>query len=379
MRTRQQLEDQEDRALAPYAMRSADSAGREHPEPEHEYRTVYQRDRDRIIHCSAFRRLEYKTQVFVNTEGDYYRTRLTHTMEVAQIARTIARTLGLNEDLTEALALVHDLGHAPFGHSGEAALANRMAAHGGFEHNGHGLRVVTYLERRYPTFPGLNLSHETREGMAQHGGHVRKGAAAAIRPGACPLLEAQVADHADRLAYNHHDLDDALTSGILRERDVREVPHVDAAFATVDEASPGMPFQLRVNQVFIRLMNQAVTGLVRESARRLADAAPASVADVRAASAPLAAHDDVGAARQQALHEFLFEHFYSHWRVARTQENAKRYIRAVFDYFADHPRTLPPGARERIATEGLQRAVCDHIAAMTDRQLYDEYRRIILP
>ena len=379
MRTRQELERQEDRALARYAMRSADSEGREHTEEEHEYRTVYQRDRDRIIHCSAFRRLEYKTQVFVNTEGDYYRTRLTHTMEVAQIARTIARALGLNEDLTEALALVHDLGHAPFGHAGEAALQGRMADHGGFEHNGHGLRVVSLLERRYPTFPGLNLSYETREGMAKHGEYLEKGSAAAFRPEDRPLVEALVADRADRLAYNHHDLDDALTSGLLRESDVRQVPHLDEAFAAVDATTAGLPFQLRVNQVFIRLMNEAVTDLVTETTSRLTDAAPSTIADVRSADHNLVGCSQEGTRRQQELHEFLFASFYSHWKVARMQENAKRYIRAVFDYFAENPRTLPPAPRARIETEGLHRAVCDHVAEMTDRQLCDEYRRIILP
>jgi len=379
MRARSDLEAREDRDLAPYALRSADSAGREHPEAEHAYRTVYQRDRDRIIHCSAFRRLEYKTQVFVNTEGDYYRTRLTHTIEVAQIARTIARTLGLNEDLTEALALVHDLGHAPFGHAGETALDERMADHGGFEHNGHGLRIVTRLERRYPTFPGLNLTYETREGMAKHGDYLAKGSAAAFRPDERPFLEALVADRADRLAYNHHDLDDALTSGILRESEVRAVAHIDAAFAAVDAASPGLPFQLRVNQVFIRLMNEAVSDLVAETSRRLADAAPASVAEVRAADRNLVGCTADGTRRQQEMHEFLFARFYSHWKVARMQENAKRYVRAVFDYLVENPRTLPPTARARVDTEGLHRAVCDHVAEMTDRQLHDEYRRIVLP
>ena len=379
MRTRQELEAHEHRTLAPYAMRSADSAGREHPEAEHAYRTVYQRDRDRIIHCSAFRRLEYKTQVFVNTEGDYYRTRLTHTMEVAQIARTIARTLGLNEDLTEALALVHDLGHARFGHAGESEIARLMEGHGGFEHNGHGLRIVTRLERRYPTFPGLNLSYETREGMAKHGDYRAKATAREFRPEVGPLLEAVVADRADRLAYNHHDLDDALTAGLLREAEVREVPHIDAAFRAVDERTPGMPFQLRVNQVFIRLMNAAVTDLVEETARRLADAAPGSTGDVRDHADELVAFSAAGAERHQSMHEFLYARFYCHWRVARMQENAKRFLTQVFEYFRDHPRTLPDEARQRIEEEGLHRAVCDHVAAMTDRQLYDEYRRLLLP
>jgi dGTPase len=377
MRTRTELEVDEDRGLAPYGMRSRDSRGREHPEIEHGYRTAYQRDRDRIVHCAAFRRLEYKTQVFVNTEGDYYRTRLTHTLEVASIARTVARTLGLNQDLTEALALVHDLGHGPFGHAGERAIADCMARHGGFEHNRHGLRIVELLEHRYPTFRGLNLTYETREGMAKHG----SGANVPERfgPGEGPLLEAVVADIADRLAYNHHDLDDGLTSGILAESTARSLPHVDAAFEAVDRNHPGLPFPLRVNQVFITLLNAAVTDLVQESSRRLAALTEPGVEAVRRTTEPLIAFSCEGAALHQELHECLFEAFYCHWRVARMQENAKRYVTTVFEYHADHPRTLPPHAAERIETDGAHQAVCDHVAAMTDRELSGEYRRIILP
>ncbi len=379
MRTREELERSEDAALAPYAMRSAASEGREHAEDEHPYRTVYQRDRDRIVHCEAFRRLEYKTQVFVNTEGDSYRTRLTHTIEVAQIARTIARTLGLNEDLIETLALVHDLGHAPFGHAGQDALAECMADHGGFEHNRQGLRIVTRLERRYPSFLGLNLSFEAREGMAKHGDFRASGAARDFRPDDAPLLEALVADKADRLAYNHHDLDDGLTAGILTEHDVRGLPHVNAAFEAVDREAPGLPFRVRVNQVFIRLMNGAVTDLVGETSRRLAAAGTASVAEARATAAPLAGFSDDGQRRESELHRFLFANFYSHWRVARMQENAKRFLSTVFSYFVEHPRTLPPVVRARAEEDGLHRAVCDHVAAMTDRELHAEYRGITQP
>src|SRR6185295_9391379 len=284
---------------APCAMRSARSLGRAHAEPEHPYRTVYQRDRDRIIHCTAFRRLEYKTQVFVNSEGDTYRTRLTHTIEVAQIARTVARALGLNEDLTEALALVHDLGHGPFGHAGEHALAECMKDHGGFEHNLQGLRIVEKLETRYPSFRGLNLSYETREGMAKHGDYLKKGSASRFHPEERPFLEALVADTADRLAYNHHDLDDGLSSGIVAERDVRELPHVDAAFAAVDAESPGLPHRVRFNQAFIRLMNLSVSDLVTATSHRLEESKVASVGDVRAAKAPLVVFSADGARRHE--------------------------------------------------------------------------------
>lgn len=365
--------------LAPYAMRSARSLGREHTEPEHPYRTVYQRDRDRIIHCAAFRRLEYKTQVFVNTEGDYYRTRLTHTIEVAQIARTIARALGLNEDLTEALALVHDLGHGPFGHAGEHALAECMKDHGGFEHNLQGLRIVEKLEVRYPSFPGLNLSYETREGMAKHGDYLKKGTASRFHPEARPFLEALVADTADRLAYNHHDLDDGLTSGLLGEREVRELPHIDAAFAAVDAESPGLPQRVRINQVFIRLMNESVSDLVAATSKRLADAGVRDVEDVRASHDALVTFSEPGARRHEEMHRWLFARFYSHWKVARMQETAKRFLRTVFQAYVENPRTLPPETSERRESEGLHRAVCDMVASMTDRELHGEYRRIAIP
>ena len=379
MRTREEIEALEDRALAPYAMRSARSAGRAHAEPEHPYRTVYQRDRDRIIHCTAFRRLEYKTQVFINTEGDTYRTRLTHTIEVAQIARTIARALGLNEDLTEALALVHDLGHPPFGHAGEDALARCMKDHGGFEHNGHGLRIIQQLEMRYPHFRGLNLTYESREGMAKHGEYERKGTAREFRPEERPLLEALVADRADRLAYNHHDLDDGLTSGILTEKDVREMPHVDAAFAAVDRLSPGLPFKVRVNQAFIHLMNDAVSDLVTETARRIDDLRIRSVEDVRTCREEIVGFTSAADLRHDGLHRFLFDHFYSDWRVARMQELAKHYLTAVFQFLIDHPRALPPDVRATADREGLHSAVKDHVASMTDRELHEEYRRIVTP
>jgi dGTPase len=379
MRTRRELEEIEDRTLAPYAMKSARSAGRDHEEPEHAYRTVYQRDRDRIIHCAAFRRLEYKTQVFVNSEGDYYRTRLTHTIEVAQIARTIARALGLNEDLTEALALVHDLGHGPFGHAGEHALAECMRDHGGFEHNLQGLRIVEKLETRYPSFPGLNLSYETREGMAKHGDYLKKGSAARFHAESRPFLEALAADVADRLAYNHHDLDDGLTSGILAEREVRELPHIDAAFAAVDADSPGLSQRVRINQAFIRLMNESVSDLVAATSERLADAKVTRVEDVRASTAPLVAFSEAGAKRHEEMHAWLYARFYSHWKVARMQETAKRFLRTVFVAYVENPRTLPPDVSQRIQTDGLHRAVCDFVATMTDRELHAEYRRIALP
>ena len=390
MRTREELEEREDALLAPWGVRSGDSEGRAHPEPEHAYRTAFQRDRDRIVHCGAFRRLEYKTQVFVNSRGDAlgdsFRTRLTHTLEVAQIARTVARALGLNEELTETLALVHDLGHPPFGHAGEDALARCMADHGGFEHNRQGLRIVTVLERRYPAFRGLNLTYETREGIAKHGDFRAKRTAADFRPEVGPPLEALVADRADRLAYNHHDLDDGLSAGLLTEADVRTLPWIDEAFAAVDEVAPGLPFRVRVDQVFIRLINESVTDLVTETSRRIADAGIDSVEAARAFDTGPAGNPDgpVGFSpaigeRQRLLHEFLYARFYSHWEVARMQENAKRFLTTVFDALVDRPRVLPPTVRTAADDHGLHRAVCDHVAGMTDRELHREYRELTQP
>ncbi|MFB3065189.1 MAG: dGTP triphosphohydrolase, partial [Planctomycetota bacterium] len=263
MLTREAFEQREDQILAPYAMKVRHSRGRRHPEPEHAYRTAYQRDRDRIVHSSAFRRLEYKTQVFVNTAGDYYRTRLTHTMEVAQIARTIARTLGLNEDLTEAIALGHDLGHGPFGHSGEDELNDLMKEHGGFEHNRHALRIVDLLERKYPEFCGLNLTEELRLALPKHESH----------DGGHALLEAQVVDAADQIAYNTHDVDDGLTSGLLVESKLDEVEIWQRALVHVRERYPDLPRSTRRYHTVRALIDSAVTDLLAASGERLADAA----------------------------------------------------------------------------------------------------------
>ncbi|MCG3134623.1 MAG: Deoxyguanosinetriphosphate triphosphohydrolase-like protein [Planctomycetes bacterium] len=379
MRTRADIEAAEDRALAPYGMRAARSRGRLHPEAEHPYRTAYQRDRDRVIHCAAFRRLEAKTQVFVNLPGheavEGHHTRLTHTIEVAQIARTVARALGLNEDLTETLALVHDLGHAPFGHAGEHALADCARSRGGFEHNAHGLRIVQHLERRYPSFPGLNLSYETLEGMAKHGDYLAKGSAALFRPDERPLLEAAVADRADRLAYNHHDLDDALSSGVLTEKDVREMPHVDRAFAAVDAAAPGLPLRVRVNQVFIALMNEAVTDLVTATSRRIESLGIAGVDDVRRAAVEIVGYSDDGERRQEAMHRFLFARFYTDPRVTTMQREATRALTDVFESFVRSPETLP-GGDPAARGEDILATVRDHVASMTDRELLQAHRRL---
>jgi dGTPase len=373
---REEIEAREDRDLAPAGMRSRDSRGRAHAEKEHAYRTAFQRDRDRIIHSTAFRRLEYKTQVFVNHEGDYYRTRLTHTMEVVQIARTIARALGLNEDLTECLAICHDLGHGPFGHSGEDALNELMADHGGFEHNAHGYRIVSHLEKRYPDFPGLNLTYEVRESMIKHGG--RRGPDE-FRPHEAPLLEARVADLSDRIAYNNHDLDDALTSGILTEEQAREATVVNEAFRAVDELHPGLRGVVRNYNAIVRLINDAVTDLVRHTAAEIEASGFGSSADMRASADPIVTFSPEGAARQEEFHQFLLANFYNHYKVARMQEKAKRFLAELFTEYLRNPRILPPEVQEAGESEGLPRAVCDYIASMTDRQAQGEYLKIFQP
>jgi dGTPase len=376
---RDMLEARERRELAPWGMTSHNSLGREHPEPEHAYRTVYQRDRDRIIHSTAFRRLEYKTQVFANYEGDYYRTRLTHTMEVAQIARSVARALGLNEDLTETLALAHDLGHGPFGHSGEDALNELMRDHGGFEHNAHGLRIVERLECRYPSFQGLNLTYEARESMVKHGLATDHVVPERFRPADGPLLECQVADICDAIAYNNHDLDDGLTAEILTEKDARSVELVDLAFAEADQHHPNTRGQVRIYHAIVHLINRAVTELIEATLARLDDAKIGSVADVRSTRDPLVGFSAEMARQQQELHTFLLEKFYRHYRVVRMQNKAKRLLTGMFAEYVHNPGALAPDVRERAEEFGIQRAVCDLMAGMTDREAQSEHLRLFHP
>ena len=371
------LEAREERDLAPYAMRSSMSRGRRHAEDEHSYRTAYQRDRDRIVHSTAFRRLEYKTQVFVNHEGDYYRTRLTHTMEVVQIARTIARALGLNEDLTECLGLCHDLGHGPFGHSGQDALNELMIQHGGFEHNRHGLRIVDRLEKRYPDFAGLNLTYEVREGLVKHGG---RPVPVEFHPDEESLLEAKLADLADRIAYNNHDLDDGLTSGILVEEQVRVVPIADEAFRAVDERHPGLTGPVRNYNAIVWLINWAVTDVLTHTAGEIERTKLGSIQDVRYCRDRIVGFSPVGQEKQEELHAFLLANFYNHYRVARMQEKAKRFLAELFREYVRTPRSLPPAVQEAgRREESLPRAVCDYIASMTDRQAQGEYLKLFHP
>jgi dGTPase len=377
--TRQAFEQREAEFLAPYAMRSRESRGRRHPEPEHPLRTVYQRDRDRVVHSTAFRRLEYKTQVFVNHEGDYYRTRLTHTLEVAQIARTIARIMGLNEDLIEAVALAHDLGHTPFGHSGEEELNAQMKDHGGFEHNAHGLRVVDYLEQRYPSFRGINLSWEVREAMAKHTTRHDRPDIPEFDDGVSPALEAQAVEVADEIAYTNHDLDDGLTAHLLVRRELDEIEAWGLAAREADRSQPGLPQKIRDRQIIIYLINSQVTDLVQTSAALLADLGVQSAGDVRKAGRRLFLHSEAVQRQRLELESYLNERLYCHYRVVRMMTKAKLFIRELFQAYLADERQLPDEYRDAAQTDGLHRTICDYIAGMTDRYAQDDYKKLFYP
>ena len=373
---RKAIEAREDRELAPYAMRCADSAGRVHAEPEHAFRTAYMRDRDRVIHAAAFRRLEYKTQVFVNTEGDAYRTRLTHTMEVAQVARTVARALRLNEDLTEAIALSHDVGHGPFGHAGEAALEEAMEGKGGFEHNAHGLRVVDLLERRYPKFRGLNLSFEVREAFAMHSPIDKKSLGFEKRR---PLLEAQLVDFCDNLTYTAHDLDDGIAAGCVTPDEMREASLWREVWDGVGDEHADLPTALRVSTTVKRVIDVCVSDLLDATSRRIAAAGLASADAVRAHAHLLVGFTDAFGRRQRELARLLHERFYRHPRLVRAARRAHRVLSALFEAYAAEPAMLERPWRAWADEVGVHRAVCDFVAGMTDREAAEEHRRLIAP
>ena len=377
--TRERIEEREDATLAPYAQRSRNSRGRLHAEPEHPLRAVYQRDRDRVIHSTAFRRMEYKTQVFVNHEGDHYRTRLTHTLEVAQIARSVARALALNEDLVEAVALAHDLGHTPFGHSGEDALHELMQGHGGFEHNIHGLRVVDVLERRYVGFAGLNLTWETREGIAKHMTRYDHPSLDEFDPSQQPLLEAQVVDVSDSIAYSCHDLDDGLSGGLLGGKDLAAVEMLRRAGAEASRAAAGADGRQRRGFIVRTLINWLVTDLVENTLQNLEERGVRSVEDVRAAEGRLVVFSQEMAELKKDLEDYLFTHLYRHYRVCRMANKAKLFVKRLFEAYAEAPGTLPPEYQERARVEGLERTVCDFIAGMTDRYAQGEYMKLFMP
>jgi dGTPase len=373
--------------LAAYACRAEQSRGRRHAEPESRLRSAFQRDRDRIIHSAAFRRLKYKTQVFVYHEGDYYRTRLTHSLEVAQIARTVSRALGLDEDLAEALALAHDLGHTPFGHSGEDALDAAMKEHGGFDHNDQTLRVLTRLERRYAAFDGLNLTWETLEGVVKHNGPVTDPppsirayvAEHDLELGTWPSAEAQVAALADDIAYNNHDIDDGLRAGLFDVADLMDVPLVGPVFAELMKRWPGLERGRLIHEAVRALIGLMVEDLLDETRRRLAARQPRSADDIRRMEGPVVAFSEDMRANDRALKRFLFERMYRHYRVNRMTSKARRVVRDLFDLFLAEPACLPTEWREQ--TRGVPRAqaarvVADYIAGMTDRYALDEHARL---
>ena len=379
--SREALEAREDQWLASYAMKSRRTKGRQHPEPEDAYRTVYRRDRDRIIHTTAFRRLEYKTQVFVNHEGDYYRTRLTHTIEVAQIAASIARILRLNEDLVEVVALAHDLGHPPFGHAGEDALRELMAGHGGFDHNLQGLRIVDLLEERYPVFPGLNLTWEVRESINKHRTpYDYPDLQVALDPTRSPLLESQLVDVADEIAYDNHDLDDGLTSGILKEEELRHLALWEEARRDVEAGGGKLTPEIRKYQIIRTLINRQITDLVQATATRLSDRQITSVDDVRACSERLVTFSEAMQALRKPLKALLGNSLYHHYRVVRMADKAKRFIAELFHLYLKKPEQLPNTTRSRIERgEDPYRVVCDYIAGMTDRYCLEEYKKLFDP
>jgi dGTPase len=366
--------------LAPYAAHSARSRGRRHPEPPPSARTEFQRDRDRIVHSTAFRRLEYKTQVFVNHEGDLFRTRLTHSLEVAQIARSVARNLRVNEDLVEAISLAHDLGHTPFGHAGQDALNECMREHGGFEHNLQSLAVVDDLEEHYGGFDGLNLCFETREGILKHCSreNARKLGALGERflEGRQPSLEAQIANVADEIAYNNHDVDDGLRSGLLTIAQLSEVELWQTHYEAAHDEYPDIEGRRLVHETVRRIINTLIVDLIDTTTANLAEHAPRSLDDVRSAP-PLVAHSEHVAAQAAALKRFLFGNLYRHYRVMRMANKARRVVAGLFDAFTEDPRLLPPAYQSKQdATQ--PRLIAHYIAGMTDRYALKEYRRLFV-
>ncbi|BBO18445.1 deoxyguanosinetriphosphate triphosphohydrolase [Candidatus Brocadia pituitae] len=380
MLTRKEIELREDRELATYAIKSKDSRGRKYPEKEHQYRSVYQRDRDRIIHSTAFRRLEYKTQVFVNHEGDYYRTRLTHTMEVSQIARSIARVLNLNEDIAEAISLAHDLGHTPFGHSGEDALKKLMEGHGGFEHNLHGLRVVDILERKYPDFPGLNLSWELKESIVKHNSPDNNTSVVTeYHANEQPLLEAQIVDKADSIAYDNHDLDDSLKAGIITDDDLQAVNLWRETQKKVKQKYTIYDRDIVIAQTIKMLINLEVTDLIETTVSRMKQEGIKTVRDVREYPSLIVSFSPTLSEQKKNLQEFLFKNVYQHYRVVRMADKAKRFLEELFIAFIKNPKQLPIEYQRWIEEAGLYQAVCDYIAGMTDRFAQDEYKKLFYP
>ncbi len=382
MLTRIDLEKREEQWLAAYAMRSSQSRGRIYAEDEHAYRTVYQRDRDRIIHTTAFRRLEYKTQVFVYSEGDHYRNRLTHSIEVAQIGRTMARALGCNEDLIEAICLSHDLGHPPFGHIGEATLNELMRDHGGFDHQRQTYRLVTALEQRYPEHPGLNLTYEVREGVVKHDTDYDVVDAREYLPDEQGTLECQLSNLADEIAYNTSDLDDGLRSGILDSVSVRELTIARLALEGMGERQDVDLSNAMLRYRFIRrLVGMEVSDTITATSQNIEQANIRALADLRNLGHNVASYSPAMQQLNKELKSYLFKSFYRHYRVVRMATKAERLLADLFNAYVLQPLQLPPEVQQRVQTqvEGLHRVVCDYIAGMTDRYAIQEHKRLYDP
>ncbi len=376
--SRQQLEEIEDKSLASYGMRSKDSKGRAYLDTEPDYRTAFQRDRDRILHTTAFRRLEYKTQVFINYEGDYFRTRLTHTLEVAQIGRTLARALGANEDLVEAICLAHDLGHSPFGHSGEVALARIMKDFGGFDHNKQSLRIVTELEERYPEFPGLNLTWEVREGMVKHESEYDISDAREFSPDLRGNLETQICNVADELAYTTHDLDDGLRSGMITPHVLDSIALWEILRQTFNWHGPVLG-DVERHRMIRHLVGLMVTDMIEATDARLKESKVHTALDIQKLKHNVIGYSEDMQRRNRELKDLLYSKLYRHYRVARMQVKAERIISDLFTAYKSEPVTLPDHVQRFIETRGLERTICDYIAGMTDRYAIEEHEKLFNP
>jgi dGTPase len=367
--------------LAGYAARSSLSHGRKHPEELRDERPAFERDRDRIIHCAAFRRLEYKTQVFVNHEGDYYRTRLTHSLEVAQIGKAIARRLKLNEELTEALALAHDLGHTPFGHTGEEVLNRLMEGFGGFEHNLQSLRVVDELEERYPGFNGLNLSWEVREGIIKHSSPYDRPVEiiAEFLPGTVPTIEAQLINFADEIAYNNHDIDDGLKSGFINLAQLEKVDLWQEVYEGIEAKYPGIDSERKKCQTISALIGFLILDIIVTTSATIRSYGIGSQEDLRRVNRQVVGFSSEVADKNRQLKRFLLENLYRHYKVERMRVKAERYLVQLFSVYIAHPTLLPRKYQLKMEREGRERVVCDYIAGMTDRFALDEFKRLFEP
>ncbi|PKN93503.1 MAG: deoxyguanosinetriphosphate triphosphohydrolase [Chloroflexi bacterium HGW-Chloroflexi-6] len=372
------LEQLENQALAPYGMRSMDTKGRAYLDGEPEYRTSFQRDRDRILHTTAFRRLEYKTQVFINYEGDYFRTRLTHTLEVAQIGRTLARALGGNEDLVEAICLAHDLGHSPFGHSGEIALNRLMKDFGGFDHNKQSFRIVTKLEQRYPEFPGLNLSWEVREGIVKHESEYDISDARDFNPDLRGNLETQIANVADELAYTTHDLDDGLRSGMITPPMLEGIALWEILAESFKWRGPQLE-EMERHRMIRQLVGMLVTDMTQSTDIRLKESGAKSAVEVQKLNYNVIGYSEEMRRRNRELKDFLYNKLYRHYRVVRMAVKAERIISELFEAYCSEPAILPDHVQKNISIRGLERTICDHIAGMTDRYAVEEHKRLFDP